>query len=289
VHTLYVDARLREEERRQRLYAGNICAFTPQQTTLALCDVARELIDEAFAPYDPLEAQYHMPADEWVARFAPAAMAFVHHSFTMQLVRDVLFDLGCDPAQTYVGAPRLQGTPSGGYLASRGGDGHRPRRDTWYSAPMAQLNWWLPVTPFDSQSALAFHPRYWSRSFRNGSPEAVELDNPAGVVCDVGGIVLFSAAQMHSTVPNTSGLTQFSIDFRTVNVFDLQNRRGAPNVDSAPRGTSLRDFVRCSDLAPLPDNVVAMYEAVAGSNGANGNGAGGVVVSGSQPVGAPHA
>jgi phytanoyl-CoA dioxygenase PhyH len=290
MHTVYVDARLREEERRQRLYSGQIFTFTAQRSSLALCDFASELIADAFAPYDPVEAQYHMPVEEWVARFAPVKPAFIHHTRTKQLIRDVLFDAGCDPAQTYLDVPRLRGVTSGGYLTSGVGYAHHPHRDTWYSAPMSQLNWWLPVTPFDTESSLAFHPRYWSEGVDNGSSEFsyyewnaggrrdaakhirsdtrsqpkarqhVELEPQVRVVCDVGGIVLFSGAQMHSTVPNTSGRTRFSIDFRTVNVFDLQNGRGAPNVDSAPRGTSLRDFVRCSDLSPLPDNVVAMYD-----------------------------
>lgn len=290
MHTVYVDARLREEERRQRLYAGQIFTFTPQQSTLALCDFARELIEEAFAPHDPLEAQYHMPVEEWVSRFAPVKPAFIHHSHTKQLLRDVVFDLGCDPAQTYIDVPRLRGVTSGGYLTSGVGYAHHPHRDTWYSAPMAQLNWWLPITPFDTDSSLAFHPQYWSRGVENGSSEfsyyewnargrkdaanhihsdtrkqpkplePVDLEPQVRVVCDVGGVVLFSGAQLHSTVPNTSGWARFSIDFRTVNVADLQNGRGAPNVDSAPRGTSLRDFVRCSDLAPLPDEIVALYD-----------------------------
>ena len=43
-----------------------------------------------------------------------------------------------------------------------------------------------------------------------------------------GGIVLFSGAQLHSTVPNTSGYTRYSIDFRTVNLDDvIDGTRGA--------------------------------------------------------------
>jgi hypothetical protein len=73
--------------------------------------------------------------------------------------------------------------------------------------------------------------------------------------------VIFSAAQMHSTVPNTSGHTRFSIDFRTVNVEDVTNRHGAVNVDSACTGTSLRDFLRASDCSRLAETLVAPYDA----------------------------
>ena len=43
--------------------------------------------------------------------------------------------------------------------------------------------------------------------------EPVELDPQVRVVPEAGGVLLFSGNQLHSTVPNTSGRTRFSIDF----------------------------------------------------------------------------
>jgi hypothetical protein len=80
-------------------------------------------------------------------------------------------------------------------------------------------------------------------------------------------VVLFSAAQMHSTVPNTSGRTRYSIDFRTVNLADLRTGVAAPNVDSHPVGTSLRDFVRGTDGAPMPEEVVQKYDKAPAAEG----------------------
>jgi hypothetical protein len=73
-------------------------------------------------------------------------------------------------------------------------------------------------------------------------------------------MILFSGAQMHSTVPNTSGSTRFSMDFRSVHAADLRKRRGAPNIDSACTGTVLREFMRVKDLEKLPDDIVSLYE-----------------------------
>ena len=64
--------------------------------------------------------------------------------------------------------------------------------------------------------------------------------------------MMFSGNQLHSTVPNTSGQTRFSIDFRTVNIGDVRTRREAPNVDSECTGTSLRDFLRVRDFSGCP-------------------------------------
>ena len=65
---------------------------------------------------------------------------------------------------------------------------------------------------------------------------------------------------MHSTVDNTSGRTRFSIDFRTVHRDDVLARRGANNIDSECTGTTLRDYLRGTDFARLPEEVVAPFD-----------------------------
>jgi hypothetical protein len=45
-----------------------------------------------------------------------------------------------------------------------------------------------------------------------------------------------------------------------VNVDDLCDRNGASNADSACTGTSIRDFQRVADFAPMPGAIIAMYE-----------------------------
>jgi hypothetical protein len=290
--TVRVGIGVGDDERRRDLYKGTLYALPPTTAGLELCAFGQSLLEEAFAPHDPREAQFHMPVEEFVARFAPVKPKFIHHPKTMGLLQEVVRAVGCDVDDTYIDVPRLRGVTSDGYLTSGVGYAHHPHRDTWYSAPMAQLNWWMPIYPFVAESSMDFHPRYFDEGVDNSSetfsyydwnakgrkeaaahitsdtrqqpkakrPEELELEPAIRFVCDVGGVVLFSGAQLHSTVPNTSGLGRFSTDFRTVSLSDLRSGRGAPNVDSAPRGTSLRDFRRASDLEAVPDDVVALYD-----------------------------
>jgi hypothetical protein len=290
MNTAYHDSTSTDAERRQRLYDGQIFVFSPRPSTLALVDHARRMIEEAFDGVDPREAQYTMPVERYVEICAPLKPAFIHNDTTKQLVRDVLADLGCDLERTYQDVPRLRMVTSDGYLTSGVGYAHHPHRDTWYAAPMSQLNWWLPIYDITSESSMAFHPHYWSTPVANGSvdfnyyewnstgrkdaskhvssdtrkqpkpEEPMELEPQIRFVPPAGGIVLFSAAQMHSTVPNTSGLARYSIDFRTVHLDDVEATGGAPNVDSQPRGTSLRDFKRASDHAEMAEDVIAPYD-----------------------------
>jgi hypothetical protein len=290
LNTVYLDSSAGDELRRERLYDGQLFTFSPSASSLALAEHARAMIEEAFGEVDPRTAQYEMPVERYVAICAPLKPAFIHNERTKELVRGVIEDLGCDLSDVYQDVPRLRMVTSDGYLTSGVGYAHHPHRDTWYAAPLCQLNWWLPIYDIETENSMAFHPAYWDRPVKNGSAEfnyyewnsvgradaakqikadtrkqpkpeePMELDPQVRCVVPAGGIVLFSAAQMHSTVPNTAGVARYSIDFRTVSRSDLENDRSAPNVDSEPRGTSLRDFVRCSDGSQLPDELVARYD-----------------------------
>ncbi|RDI74850.1 hypothetical protein Gocc_1739 [Gaiella occulta] len=290
MNTAYLDSSASDNDRRRQLFDGQIFVFGPRPSSLALVDHARAMIEDAFDGVDPLVAQYHMPVERYVEICQPLKPAFIHNDTTKKLVRAVLEDFGCDLERTYQDVPRLRMVTSDGYLTSGVGYAHHPHRDTWYSAPLCQLNWWLPIYDIDSESSMAFHPAYWSKPVKNGSSEfnyyewnstgrkdaakhitsdsrkqpkpeePMELEPQIRFVPPAGGIVLFAAAHMHSTVPNTTGRTRYSIDFRTVHLDEVETMGGAPNVDSEPKGTSLRDFKRASDLADLPEELVARYD-----------------------------
>jgi hypothetical protein len=177
------------------------------------------------------------------------------------------------------------------YLTSGIAYAFHPHRDTWYSAPMCQINWWMPIYDIEPANSMAFHPRYWSQPVRNGSheynyaewnrtsrleagkhiksdtrkqpkpEEPMELDPQVRLLPPPGGMILFSAAQMHTTVPNSSGRTRFSIDFRTVHIDDVAAHRGAINVDSECTGTTMRDYLRGSDLEHIREDLCLGYEA----------------------------
>jgi len=68
-------------------------------------------------------------------------------------------------------------------------------------------------------------------------------------------------------VPNTSGRTRFSIDFRTVSLVDVKSKNGAPNLDSHPIGTSLRDFMKGTDLSAMPEDVAVAYDSPDAADG----------------------
>jgi hypothetical protein len=286
---LFIDSRMDEEKRRQELYRGSVLVYSPSPSALKLCEFAREMVEAAFHPHDPRKVHEHMAVERCVEILADLKPKFIHHPKSKELIQGVLVERGCDPAKTYFDVPRLRTAFPSDYLASGIAFAFHPHRDTWYSAPGSQINWWMPVYDICPENSMAFHPRYWDEVVPNSSntynyyawnrasrqsaaqhvktdtreqprPQAPLAPDPqVRVVAQVGGVMLFSAAQLHSTVPNTCGLTRFSIDFRTVHLDDVWNKAGAPNIDSASTGTTMRDYIRASDYAHLPEEAIAPY------------------------------
>jgi len=296
-NTIYFDSSVDDATRRRQLYDGQIFVFSPNRSSLALCALAREMIEEAFGSLDPLKAQYSLPVEKYVEILAQLKPRFIHHPKSKEFIQEVLKDFGCDLSKTYFDVPRLRSATSDSYLTSGIAYAFHPHRDTWYSAPFSQLNWWIPVYDICSENSLAFHPKYWTHPLRNGSnrynyyqwnkdsrknaanyiredtrdqprpEEPVELDPQFRIVTKPGGILLFSGSYLHSTVPNTAGFARFSIDFRTVHLDDVMSQRGAPNIDSACTGTTLRDFVCGADLSRISEHVIAPHDTGALGDG----------------------
>ena len=68
--------------------------------------------------------------------------------------------------------------------------------------------------------------------------------------------MLFSGSQLHASIPNTSGAARFSIDFRTVDVADLNQPVVVLRSWTSPARTSIRDFRRVSDNAAFEEDLV---------------------------------
>ncbi|HET7106179.1 MAG TPA: hypothetical protein VFI38_05165 [Candidatus Acidoferrum sp.] len=286
---IFFDSKLSDDARRMELYRGSIFVHSPSPSALKLCGLAQKLIEESFHPFEPLKVHTHIPAERSAEILAEMKPKFIHHPESKAYIQGLLSELGCDLSQTYFDVPRIRTAFPGDYLKSGIAYAFHPHRDTWYSAPYCQINWWIPVYDVSSENCMAIHPHYFDRPIKNGSreynyhkwnlesrqnaakhikvdtrvqprpEEPIELDPQFRLISKIGGVYQFSAANLHSTVPNTSGHVRYSIDFRTVHLGDALERIGAPNVDSECTGTTMGDYLRGSDLSPLPESAISMY------------------------------
>jgi hypothetical protein len=200
------------------------------------------------------------------------------------LVRAIIAEAGFDPDQTRYDLPKPRTSFPQGHLTTGVAFAFPWHRDVWYSAPAQQINWWLPVFPVRETNAMSFDLASFAREVLNtsgdfdyyennarrfgaarsvgkeGQSRPGAIDHTPGV--DViplpapGEILLFSGAQLHTSIANTSGLSRYSVDFRTVNELDLLAGRGAPRVDARCTGTSIRDFVGVTDESSFDEDIV---------------------------------
>jgi hypothetical protein len=151
-------------------------------------------------------------------------------------------------------------------------------RDTWGSNVPQQTNWWTTIRPLSADRTIAFYPGYWSRPIANTSAdwdldeiralrkggkldedipivpepsEPVDTSSELRLVIDPGDLLCFSGAHLHASVPNVSDRTRVSVELRTVNLDDLTQGRGAPDLDGHAPHVPLEWFRSMEDGSPL--------------------------------------
>lgn len=273
-------------DRRGLLFGGDYLVQSASIATLALAAHAQTMIRDAFSSMNPEQAQDNLDVAQFIERVAPLKTAFTNHLRTKELIRDILVEYGCDLKRTYFDVPRMRVVPHSGYLSAGVSYAYKAHRDTWYSSPHAQVNYWMPIFAVTPQRAMSMFPEYWDQPVENSSKDfdydewcrvgrqqaigqttvdtrkhplplaPVETRSDTRISGMPGDMFMFSAAHLHSTAPNVSGQTRFSLDFRTVNLDDIESGHGAPNVDCAATGTTLGDFLRADDFSKISPELV---------------------------------
>lgn len=295
---VYLNSEIDEAARRAALMGdGAIFVHSDLPSARAFAEFARSLIADLFRPHDPLLIHEVLGPDELADALVEFKPRFIHHPESKLHVRAVLDDLGCPPELTYADVPKLRTAFPSGSLDTGIAYAFQQHRDTWYAAPPSQINVWLPVWPVRADNSMVFFPDGFGQQVPNNSAEYNYYqanvwrgqirtlsggrdtrvhpapDRPLAperalcVLPPLGGLMMFAGDHLHASTPNTSGITRYSIDFRFVDVRDVESRRGAPVRDVACQGTAMRDFHRVGDQAPMDDSLVALYDTAGADEG----------------------
>jgi len=279
--SIYVNRALSADERRSSVQHGDFHLVVGNPTVRPMVEWATTLIGEAFGELDPQLAQHEIEVPEFIKRVSPLKSKFTNDAHTKELMADLLIGLGYDPDDTYYDLPRLRAVPSDGYLTTGVSYAYRPHRDTWYSHPPAVVNHWVPVFDTVGANVMSFWVEYWDRRVGNSGfdydswvaesrfaaasqvgveqrPHPLPTDPIDGAseirfAPNAGDVIIFSTCQLHGTAPNVSGRTRFSFDMRTLSLRDLQTGAGPADLDGRATGTTVKDFLRVADHAPLSD------------------------------------
>jgi ectoine hydroxylase-related dioxygenase (phytanoyl-CoA dioxygenase family) len=164
-----------------------------------------------------------------------------------------------------------------GHLNPRAALAYTAHRDTWFGNPQAQVNFWMALHDVTREQSFSFHPSLFTQAVPNTSQgfsydswmgtrgwQGMKSNAPAdypqplatpedaakfSFAASAGEVIVFSAAQLHQTMPNASGFTRFSIDFRAVHIGDHEAGLGAPNVDNGSKPEALKDYFTLGNAA----------------------------------------
>ncbi len=245
---------------------------------------ARQQLIDLFSPYDPENAHEHFEPAEMAKILGAWKPSFIHSDMSKKLVREIIESAGLPAEGTHYDVPKPRTSFPVGHLTTGVAFAFPWHRDVWYSAPAQQLNWWLPIFPVRDDNSMAFDLPKFDQAVPNDSANFDYYENNAGrlttatqvtrerqarpgahehqasqeliVLPAPGQVLLFSGAQLHTSIPNTSGRARYSIDFRTVDVGDLEAGRGAPLVDAQCTGTAIRDFRNVADESSFEEETV---------------------------------
>lgn len=287
---LFLDSAHSDDDRRRRIYQGQIYLYSPRQAVLEMVNLARQLIEEAFYPLNPETAQYEMDVKEFEALLNKLKPQFVRSEEGKRIMKRILEEMGCDVEKTYFDLPRMRTATSDNYLTTGIAYSFDAHRDSWFSGPLNQINWWFPIYDVQPENAMVFYPEYFGKHVNNSSYgynchewnaytkkylqgqvkedtrkrpmplESISQENEMIIIPPVGSMIVFSGTHLHASIPNFSGRTRFSIDFRTVHLDDVRNHVGAPNVDNYCKGTIMRDFIHPTTFELLPPELIQEYE-----------------------------
>jgi hypothetical protein len=282
--TVMVDPDLQDDALRQALYDGKLIVLTRLQAVSDLVDYTREQLTDLFAPYEPEHVHEHIEPAEMAKLLGTWKPRWIHAQRSRQLVCDIITQAGLPAEFTHYDVPRPRTSFPKGHLNTGVAAAFPWHRDSWYSAPFQQLNFWLPVFPVREDNSMAFDLNGFGRAvpntsdtfdyYRNNTQRLTAAQNitkdeqarpgaidhkPAQeliVLPSPGSVLLFAGGQLHTSIPNTSGLARYSVDFRTVDARDLVSGRAAPVVDAYCTGTAIRDFVNIKDGSSFDEDTV---------------------------------
>jgi hypothetical protein len=282
--TVLVDPDLRDDALREAIYDGKLIVLTRLQAVSDLVEYTRDQLTDLFRPYDPQHAHEFIEPAQMAKLLGEWKPRWIHAERSKQLVCDIITQASLPAEFTHYDVPKPRTSFPVGHLTTGVAFAFPWHRDSWYSAPVQQLNWWLPIFPIRDDNSMAFDMSGFGRAVPNTSdtfdyyrnnaqrlntakqvgreeqsrPGAIDHKAPQELIVlpSPGSVLLFAGAQLHTSIPNTSGLARYSVDFRTVDARDLVTGRGAPVVDAYCTGTAIRDFRNIADGSDFDEDLV---------------------------------
>lgn len=261
---------------REVLFCGTKFITPANEISLSLVKSVEELIATKLGVPEIRKAHLAMSDEDFFERMGELRRIFYLEKEYHERLRDLIASLGFDPARCAFDPLRIRVILPGGHHNAKAAPVYYAHRDTWYAHPQSLIVGWIPLHDLAPEETFDFYPDYFEKSVPNNSeifdysdwikdgpalkigwqkndsgltggyPKSNLIDAPEradSFSIDRGQTLLFSGSQFHKTREQDLGTIRFSLDFRLVNLDDIQKKRGAPNVDNRSTGDILADYI----------------------------------------------
>jgi len=265
---------------RAALYGGALFKTAATATTDGLVSATRKLLRETLGDVDEdlRLAPSRLSNDEFFRRMGVLRRRLYLGEDFHELLRRLVVELGFDLDSVAFDPLRLRIIQGGGHHNPAAKAVYYPHRDTWYGHPQSLIVGWIPLDDLVPEETFVFYPEYLRRVAGNDSeifdydawvregwslkigwqdpeaglraryPQMIEAIDPSAQVLGfdtrAGDLLLFAGAHLHQTRAQTGERTRYSLDFRLVDLADVDAGRGAPNLDNRSRGSAVPDYIR---------------------------------------------
>lgn len=263
------------QEMRHTVYNGTVIKIADSVIGKNLAAEVSEIIVKELG--EPIrEAQFRLTEEQFFQQIGKLRKKFYSEDYFHDKLRQIINHYGFSDREHAFDPMRLRVVAHEGYKNPSAAPVYYGHRDTWYGNPQNQITWWLALHNVEEQDTFVFYPDYFHKAVANDS-ECFDYDSWTSKSKDLkigwqnsnsgrealypqlredpksftrvsfsankGDILVFAGQHLHQTLKNNTGLTRFSIDFRTVHLEDHEKKIGIHNVDNRSTGSALKGHI----------------------------------------------
>ena len=266
---------------RNQLFRGEVFLLPPNKTSSRLTEEIISVMEDRLETKDIRHAHLNWSDQELFERIGDLRRTFYLEPHFQAAVPAMAEECGFDPESIRFDPIRIRVVLPGGHHNPLAAPVYFPHRDTWYAHPQSLIVWWIPLHDLRPEETFEFFPESFEREVSNDSevfdysqwvkdgpalkigwqdpdsgvearyPRALQQPDSAsgvGFSCRAGEQLIFAGSHYHKTLEQDFDTIRFSLDFRIVDLKDVKEGKGAPNVDNRSRGSTLKDYVTPSGL-----------------------------------------
>ncbi|MDX1960773.1 MAG: hypothetical protein SFU98_19530 [Leptospiraceae bacterium] len=225
----------------EKIYSGCIVQFSKRQNSKLLVDYTQNLLNAIFKTPTPEFSESKLSYELHYEKIFEIRKLILSDITISYLLEELLKELGLNNTDWNFDSLRLRAITTYGHKLDKAKPAYYIHRDTWYSNPESQINFWIPISPINKNNSFTFYTRYFNEAIQNDSylfnhkefndqggfqnlkgaiqktyPRAIGEVQPPKLIPELNSqeILAFSAHHLHGTNHNQTDRTRFSLDFR---------------------------------------------------------------------------